>query len=93
MKTFKVLFLFLTIYSSSLYAQKDGKKVNYAISTFYDRFDYGGVRHLTTVQARFKLLPKLESTLSGEFGQIKDLYEIDQKEVFGFRVLLKYMMQ
>jgi hypothetical protein len=74
-------------------AQKDGKKVNYAISTFYDRFDYGGVRHLTTVQARFKLLPKLESTLSGEFGQIKDLYEIDQKEVFGFRVLLKYMLQ
>jgi hypothetical protein len=28
MKTFKVLFLFLTIYSSSLYAQKDGKKVH-----------------------------------------------------------------
>jgi hypothetical protein len=73
-------------------SQKNGKKVNYAINSFYDKFDAGAIRHRSTVQARFKILPKIETTLSGEYGQINDLYGIDQKYIFGFRLLLKYQL-
>ena len=73
-------------------SQKNGKRVNYAINSFYDGFDSGAVRHRSTLQARFNLLPKLETTLSGEYGQIADLYGIDQKDIFGFRLLLKYQL-
>jgi hypothetical protein len=72
--------------------QKGGDKVNFAISSFYDGFDYGGIRHRTTLQARFSLIPKLESTISAEMGQIIGLYGIDHKEVIGFRMLLKYQL-
>ena len=73
-------------------SQKNGKIVNYAISSFYDGFDSGAFRHRSTLQARFNILPKLETTLSGEYGQIKGLYGLNEKDIFGFRMILKYQL-
>lgn len=72
--------------------QTSGKKVNFSLNSFYDQFDEGAVRHRSILQARFNLLPKLETALNGEYGRIEGLYGIESKDVFGCRVLLKYVL-
>jgi hypothetical protein len=72
--------------------QTGGETVNFAVNSFYDGFDAGPVRHRTTLQARINLLKKMEATISGEYGKVKVLYGIEEKNVFGCRLLMKYTL-
>ena len=70
--------------------QQNGKKVNFSISTFYDQFDVGSYRHRTTLTGRFNLTKKLVTDLSAEMGEVYQLYGVQEQNIFGCRMLLRY---
>lgn len=70
--------------------QLSSKKVNFSLNSFVDWFDSGAIRNQSILQARFNIKSKLEISLNGEWGYIHNIYGVENKQVYGGRMIMRY---
>ncbi len=70
--------------------QTSGKKINVSFNGFIDQYDIGAYRSRGILQLRIAASSKLEFALNAEAGKIVKLYGVDDKFVYGSRLLAKF---
>lgn len=70
--------------------QINGDKVNFSLSSFQDFYDSGAKRSQIILQARLQVIKKMQISVNGEYGYIKGLFGVLEKDIIGGRVLLSY---